>query len=51
MQQKQVTFMRIAVFPGVVGAIYRTHVNIMAPTVNEETYINIKGFHDINTYV
>ncbi len=25
-------------FPGVVGAINGTHVHIIAPTVNEETY-------------
>ncbi len=36
--QKQATFMRIVGFPGVVGAIDGTHVHIIAPTVNEETY-------------
>ncbi len=38
MLQKQATFMRIVGFPGVVGAIDGTHVHIIAPTVNEETY-------------
>ncbi len=36
--QKQATFMRIVGFPGVVGAIDGTHVHIITPTVNEETY-------------
>ncbi len=36
--QKQATFMSIVAFPGVVGAVDGTHVHIIAPTVNEETY-------------
>lgn len=36
--QKQSTFMRTVGFPGVVGATDGTHVHIIAPTVNEETY-------------
>ncbi len=36
--QKQATFMRIVGFPGVIGAVDGTHVHIIAPTVNEETY-------------
>ncbi len=36
--QKQATFMRIVGFPGVAGDIDGTHVHIIAPTVNEETY-------------
>ncbi len=40
--------MRIAGFPGVVGAIDGTHVRIISPTVNEEAYVNRKGFHSIN---
>ncbi|XP_057200033.1 putative nuclease HARBI1 [Triplophysa rosa] len=50
-QQKQADFMRIAGFPGVVGAIDGTKVHIIAPTVNEETYANLKGFHSINVQV
>jgi len=38
MRQKQATFMIIASFPEVVGAIDGTHVCIITPTVNEETY-------------
>ncbi len=36
--QKQATFIRIVGFPGVIGAVDGTHVHIIAPTVNEETY-------------
>ncbi len=43
--------MRIAGFPGVVGAIDGTHVRIISPTVNEEAYVNRKGFHSINVQV
>ncbi|XP_042617312.1 putative nuclease HARBI1 [Cyprinus carpio] len=49
--QKQADFMRIAGFPAVVVTIDGTHVRIIAPTVNEETYINRKGFHSINVQV
>lgn len=38
-------------FPGVVGAIDGTQVRIIAPTVNEETYVNRKGIHSINVQV
>ncbi len=36
--QKQATFMRIEDLPGVFGAIDGTHVHIIAPTENKETY-------------
>ncbi len=36
--QNQATFMRIVGFPGVVGDIDGTHVQITAPTVDVETY-------------
>ncbi len=51
LRQKQEAFMRIAGFPGVVGAIDGTHVRIISPTVNEEAYVNRKGFHSINVQV
>ncbi len=51
LRQKQEAFMRIAGFPGVVGAIDGTHVHIISPTVNEEAYVNRKGFHSINVQV
>ncbi len=40
LRQKQEAFMRIAGFPGVVGAIDGTHVRIISPTVNEEAYVS-----------
>uniref|UniRef100_A0A671PWI3 DDE Tnp4 domain-containing protein n=1 Tax=Sinocyclocheilus anshuiensis TaxID=1608454 RepID=A0A671PWI3_9TELE len=51
LRQKQEAFMRIAGFPGVVGGIDDTHVHIISPTVNEEAYVNRKGFHSINVQV
>ncbi len=51
LRQKQEAFMRIAGFPGVVGAIDGTHVRIISPTVNEEAYVNRKGFQSINVQV
>ncbi len=43
--------MRIAGFPGVVGAIDGTRVCIISPTVNEEAYVDRKGLHSINVHV
>ncbi len=50
-QQKETQFMQIASFPGVVGAIDGTHIKIIAPTVNENIYVNRKRYHSINTQV
>ncbi len=50
-QQNQTQFMQIASFPGVVGAIDGTHINITAPSVNENVYVNRKRYHSINTQV
>ncbi len=50
-QQKQTQFMQIAGFPGVVGAIDGTHIKIIAPSVNENVYVNRKRYHSINTQV
>jgi hypothetical protein len=38
-------------FPDVIGAIDCTHIKIADPTVNEEEYVNRKGFHSINVQV
>lgn len=46
-QQKQAQFMQIAGFPGVVGAIDGTHIKIIAPSVNENVYVNRKRYHSI----
>ena len=41
-------FVGIAHFPKVVGVIDCTHVRILAPSLEEEIYVNRKGFHGIN---
>uniref|UniRef100_A0A3B1IY90 Putative nuclease HARBI1 n=1 Tax=Astyanax mexicanus TaxID=7994 RepID=A0A3B1IY90_ASTMX len=50
-QQKQTQFMQIAGFPRVVGAIDGTHIKIIAPSINEDVYVNRKRYHSINTQV
>ncbi|XP_033754693.1 putative nuclease HARBI1 [Pecten maximus] len=35
-------------FPGVVGCIDGTQIRIQAPTQNEPTFVNRKGYHSIN---
>lgn len=50
-QQKQTQFMQIAGFPGVVGAIDGTHIKIIAPSINENIYVNRKRYHSVNTQV
>ncbi|XP_052065809.1 putative nuclease HARBI1 [Mytilus californianus] len=39
---------RIGGFPNVIGAIDGTHVRIQAPTTDEASYVNRKGYHIIN---
>lgn len=36
-------------FPGVVGCIDGTHVRISAPSHDEPSFVNRKGYHSINT--
>lgn len=38
-------------FPGVIGAIDGTHVKIIAPRKDSDSYINRKGFHSIQLQV
>lgn len=38
-------------FPGVIGAIDGTHINIRAPHQDPETYVNRKGHHSIQLQV
>lgn len=35
-------------FPGAIGAIDCTHINILAPHVHEEAYVNHHGNHSLN---
>lgn len=35
-------------FPNVSGCIDTTHVRIVAPSTDENAYVNRKGFHSIN---
>ena len=44
-------FQRIVGFPNVVGLIDGTHVRIQAPTENEDSYENRKGYHSINAQI
>jgi hypothetical protein len=44
-------FYTIARFPGVVGAIDGTHVQIIAPSEYENEYVNRHHYHSINTQV
>ncbi|XP_045115832.1 putative nuclease HARBI1 [Portunus trituberculatus] len=50
-QRKQVEFMAIAGFPGVVGVIDGTHVRIVAPKDDKYAYVNRKRYHSINVQV
>lgn len=38
-------------FPNVIGAIDGTHIKIIAPNINSDSYINRKGFHSIQLQV
>ncbi|XP_029923370.1 putative nuclease HARBI1 [Myripristis murdjan] len=44
-------FHAIAGFPNIIGAIDCTHVTIKAPSHNEYSYVNRKGFHSINAQI
>ena len=43
--------MAIAGMPRVVGAIDGTHIKIIAPSKDEEVFVNRKKVHSINTQV
>lgn len=49
LQTHKRAFMDIAGFPGVVGAIDGTHIRIIAPSENEDVFVNRKRYHSINT--
>ncbi len=44
-------FHAIAGFPNITGAIDCTHIAIKAPSHNEFSYVNRKGFHSINAQI
>ena len=44
-------FMAIAGMPGVVGVIDGTHIKIIAPSNDEDVFVNRKKVHSINTQV
>ncbi len=41
----------VGLLPGVVGAIDGTHINIFAPSINENIYVNRKWYYSTNTQV
>ncbi len=47
LQAQKTAFMHIAGFPGVVGVIDGTHVRIIAPSEDEDAYVNRKRYHSI----
>ncbi|CAH2000558.1 unnamed protein product [Acanthoscelides obtectus] len=44
-------FMEARCFPGVIGAIDCTHVEILRPTLEEHNYLNRKGYHSKNIQI
>jgi len=40
-------FAAISVFPNVIGSLDGTHINIKAPKINPECYINRKGHYSV----
>nr|XP_034332395.1 putative nuclease HARBI1 [Crassostrea gigas] len=50
-RKNQEEFFKIAGFPGIVGAIDGTHVQIIAPSDYENEYVNRHHYHSINTQV
>ncbi|XP_060577992.1 putative nuclease HARBI1 [Ruditapes philippinarum] len=48
LRKNQQEFYGLARFPKVVGVIDCTHVRVRAPSMNEEQYVNRKGFHSLN---
>ncbi|CAH2013998.1 unnamed protein product [Acanthoscelides obtectus] len=44
-------FMEARGFPGVIGAIDCTHVEILRPTLEEHNYLNRKGYHSKNIQI
>ncbi|XP_056001720.1 putative nuclease HARBI1 [Ostrea edulis] len=50
-RRNQEHFLQVAGFPGIVGSIDGTHVQIIAPSVDENEFINRHHYHSINVQV
>ncbi|XP_061184381.1 putative nuclease HARBI1 [Saccostrea echinata] len=50
-RRNQEHFFQIAGFPGIVGAIDGTHVQIIAPRNNENEFVNRHHYHSLNVQV
>lgn len=50
-RHNQERFFQIAGFPGIVGAIDGTHVQIIAPKDNENEFVNRHHYHSLNVQV
>ena len=50
-RDNQEKFFQIAGFPGTVGAIDGTHIQIIAPNVNENEFVTRHHYHSINVQV
>lgn len=50
-REKKFRFMEETRFPGVIGCIDCTHIKILKPSVEENNYLNIKGFHSKNVQI
>lgn len=44
-------FMESFHFPGVIGAVDCTHIEIIRPLVEEHNYLNRKGYHSKNVQI
>ena len=50
-RDNQEKFFQVAGFPGIVGAIDGTHIQIFAPNVNENELVNRHYYHSFNVQV
>lgn len=51
MQNQERASIDIAGFPGVVGVIDGAHIRIIAPTEDEDIFVNRKQYHSINAQI
>ncbi|XP_046345474.2 putative nuclease HARBI1 isoform X1 [Haliotis rufescens] len=50
-RRHQQRFYQTANFPGIVGVIDGTHIQIQAPSVNEKEFVNRHNYHSVNTQI